>query len=124
MNSPSNKKSKRLARITLLSLLCGALAVSAVWLYLHKTHDTKNIPIEKALYVSDWDITKIYGPGTPQQASILKKLKLNGTQTQFNSYVLYRMGADPGDTNEGILMVGFDPANPETAHQLKSTSQK
>lgn len=120
MNKPSNKKSERFAGIILISLLFGVIAVGSIWFYLHKTNTPKTIPIETALYVSNYDITKIYGPGTPQQATILKKLKLNGNQTQFNSYVLYRMGADSGDTDEGILMLGFDPANPETAHQLKS----
>ena len=124
MKTATNKKSERLAGTILISLLFSALAISAVWYYLHKTQTPESIPIERAMYVTDWNISKIYGPGTPQQSTIVEKFKSTGKQLTFITPVLYRMGADPGDTNEGILMIGFDPANPETAHQLKASPQQ
>ena len=84
--------------------------------------DSLQMPLKEALYVSDWDITKIYGPGTPQQTSIISKLNLKEPKELYNGYVLYRMGADPGDSSEGILMLGFAPKNPQTALQLKQDS--
>ncbi|MGJ8655324.1 MAG: hypothetical protein ACSHX6_02650 [Akkermansiaceae bacterium] len=120
MENTSTNKSERLAGVILISLLYSILAVSFIWFYLRKTHTPTPLPIESAMYVTDWNITKIYGPGTPQQATIVEKFQSTGKQLTFITPVLYRMGATHSDSAEGILMIGFDPTHPETAHQLKA----
>ncbi len=105
-----------------MGLLFGAIAIGAIWFYHYKKRETKLIPIEEAMYVTDWDITKIYGPGTLQQAKIVAQFKSSGGDNlEFDSPVLYRMnGSTSGNSGEGVLLLGFDPSRPEMAHSLKA----
>lgn len=121
MKTPT-KKSERMAGIILIGLLCGALAIGGVWFYHYKKQEAKLMPIEEAMYVTDWDISKIYGPGTPQQAKIVAQFRSSGgDKLEFDSPVLYRMnGSISGNSGEGILLLGFDPNRPEMAHSLKA----
>ncbi len=121
MSSPS-PKSERLAGIILIGLLLSAITIGGGWFFLEMQNESKNIPIEKAMYVSDWNITKIYGPGTPQQAKIVEQFKARGSRNlEFGGYVLYRMPNKISDTfDEGILLLGFDPKNPKSTLQLKT----
>jgi lipopolysaccharide export system protein LptC len=116
---PSSPKSERMAGTILIALLLAVVVIGAFWFYLHKKNEKEVISIEEAMYVSDWDITKIYGPGTPEQAVAVKKFKSQG-KIDFTSPVLYRMGKDKNiNSNEGVLLLPFDPKNPKMALQLK-----
>jgi hypothetical protein len=117
-----------MAGTILVGLLLAAITIGGIWFYLYKQNESKNIPmipIEEAMYVSDWNITKIYGPGTPQQAEIVDQFKsYGGDGLKFYSPVLYRMNGSSSDNpREGILLLGFDPKHPEMALQLKAHSQ-
>ena len=121
MKTPT-KKSERMAGIILIGLLFGAIAIGAIWFYHYKTQESKLMPIEEALYVTDWEITKVYGPGTPQQTKIVEQFRSSGgDKLEFDSPVLYRMnGSMSVSSGEGILLLGFDPSHPEMAHSLKA----
>lgn len=123
---PPNKKSERIAGIILSVLLFGGLVIGAIWFYQYKAREARLMSIEEAMYVTDWDITTIYGPRTPQQARIVKQFRsYGGDKLEFDAPVLYRMHASAsGNTGEGILLMGFDPKNPETAFHLKAAQQK
>ena len=121
MLKPSNP-SERLAGSIIIGLLIGSLVVLGIWFYTSKIQDQKSLSLEQALYVTDWDITKIYGPGTPQQASIVKQFQAyGGEQLKFDRPILYRMdGNTSGSLSDGILLMSFDPTHPETALYLKA----
>jgi hypothetical protein len=74
-----------------------------------------------ALYVTDKDITTIYGPGTTVQKNILAQFNTQKdiAKMELPHPFLYRMGLTPDESDEGILMLYFSPEHPETAKQLR-----
>ena len=78
----------------------------------------KEYPLKDVLYVSNWDITKIYGPGTEEQMQIVKAFEAIGI-TNYNSTVLYRMGGKNSFNGaEGLILAPFNPNKPESARVL------
>lgn len=77
----------------------------------------------QALWVSDWEMKTFYAPGTPTQKTVIKQLEnsLKSSEFMVDDYILYRMGGSTSkDSNEGILLHGFDPSRPELARSLKA----
>jgi hypothetical protein len=109
-----------LARPVSLGFTLGALTVALLWGWQSNQNARfrREAPIEEALWVSNWDITKVYGPGTPEQTAVVAKLKEFGlSEVRFGEPILYRMG--PAATaGQAILMSPFDPLNPKRASLL------
>jgi hypothetical protein len=109
-----------LARTVSLGFTLGAVTVALLWGW--KSTQTarfrKEAPIEEALWVSNWDVTRVYGPGTAEQTAVVAKLKEFGLgEVRFGEPILYRMG--PAATaGQAILMSPFDPLNPKRASLL------
>lgn len=82
--------------------------------------------LEEALWVCDWSITRIYGPGTQEQASVVDQFRSVGlAKLEFTAPILYRMGGPrDGDPREGILLNPFDPRHPESALALASSKRE
>ncbi len=89
------------------------------WLIVKK-REPQTLPLEDALWVCDWKITKIDGPGTQEQASIVKQFRAAGlSDLKFTAPILYRMGGSASKgPREGILMDPFDPRYPDNARAL------
>jgi|GEM_PF-3633549 len=108
--------------VTALSLLaltiCGMVAFCK---YQLTPATTPSLSFADALYVTNKDITKIYGPGTTVQQNILAQMTTQKgiSEMKLPQPFLYRMGLTPGDSDEGILMLPFSPAHPEMATQMK-----
>jgi len=84
------------------------------------TAQEPSYPLTNVLFVSDWEITQIYGPGTAQQQRIVEQFQALGI-TSFNSPVLYRAGGkNTANGQEGLILAPFDPQNPKSALKLKA----
>jgi hypothetical protein len=81
--------------------------------------------LEESLWVCDWEVTKIYAPGSKEQASVVRQLRTLGLpELAFDRPVLYRMGGSTfQNPSEGILMIPFDPRHPEIARALIASSR-
>jgi len=105
-------------------VLTGALLllfVSSLYVYWVMCAKGKEYPLEDVLYVTNWEITKIHGPGTAEQAAIVKKFGELGIKT-YNTTLLYRMGGkNTMDGNEGVILTPYDPHSPKDALKLKSS---
>ncbi|MBB5351824.1 hypothetical protein HNR46_002063 [Haloferula luteola] len=112
-------KRHRFAEAISTGLVVTAAGIGITWHFV-ENRELKTRPLEDALWVCDWDVTKIYGPGSPEQASVVKQFRNGGlTNLKFAAPTLYRMGGSSShDSREGILMVPFDPRHPETARAL------
>ncbi len=106
-----NERNERRSAVVLIGLLFGVVLVS-LSLIVMKFKTSKRWTIEQALWVTDKEMKNFYGPGTPQQQAIVDLL---GADLEFSEPVLYRMGCKGSDTNEGLIMLGFDPTHPEAA---------
>ena len=96
------------------------LLVTSFYVYWIVNLKGKEYPLEDVLYVSNWEITKIYGPGTETQAAIVKKFSAIGIET-YDTTLLYRMGGkNTMDGNEGVILSPFNPQSPQDALKLKS----
>jgi hypothetical protein len=110
--------------VKIVVLLSGLTAASLMLIERWRTPDVQpggTLPLEKALWVSDWDITKIYGPGTPEQQAIVQRLKATEAAAMtFSEPVLYRSGgSQTTQGNQGIVMIPFNPKDPKAALVLK-----
>ena len=121
MKTPLTKP-ERAAGIILIGLLLGAMVTGSISLYHNKKKESQGISIEDAMYVTDWEITKIYSPGTPQQAKIVSQLQsMRDSKIFFDCPILYRMnGSSIENAGEGVLLSPFDPKYPEMALYLKA----
>jgi hypothetical protein len=113
------KRSERIAALILIGLFLGVSAVVGIGFYL-ANRKADEIPLKDALWVTDWNIEEIHGPGSLQQERIL--IQLNGpewTKLKFTAPVLYRIPEGVPHPSEGLLLYGFDPDHPEMALALK-----
>lgn len=116
---PQNRP-KRLAAVILSGLLGGVVLITGFLLLLNP-QTQKRIPIAQALWVTDWEIQHLYGPGTTRQQKIVDLL---GSHLEFEAPVLYRMGGSGShDPSEGLLIYGFDLKRPEMAKALAAKQQ-
>jgi hypothetical protein len=100
----------------MIGLFFGCIVVAGFAAHLEYRKPSK-ISIEQALWVTDWEIQRIYAPGTPEQRSIVAQL---GEELEFDSPVLYRMGGtSAAGASEGLMLFGFDPSRPEMAQAMK-----
>jgi hypothetical protein len=114
------KRSERIAALILIGILFGLIVVAGLAVYLANQKPTA-IPIEQALWVTDWEIERIYGPGTPEQQMIVAQF---GSDLEFEAPVLYRMGRpSASNPSEGLLLYGFDPDHPEMAKLLAAAQE-
>jgi len=116
-------KTHRFAAATLTGMTIAMVVIGISW-WVAKNPQTR--PLQEALWVCDWDITKIYGPGTPEQAAIVEQFRAKGlSNLKFTAPILYRMetssSGDSRDPREGILMSPFDPKHPEAARALAAS---
>lgn len=117
MKLPKNG-SEHVAGLILSGLFLGVIAITGSLLLLKNLKPAK-MPIEQALWVSDWEIENFYGPGIPEQQRIVEQLsKHMGDNLEFEEHVIYRMGVTAADSSEGVLIYGFDPERSEMARQL------
>ena len=117
----NNVRSARIAGVILVGIALGVLVIGLVWYFENREDDTALLPIEEAMYVTDWEITKIYGPGTLQQAKIVEQFNsARDEEITFENPVLYRMPGEGSSSSDGIMLFGFDPNRPEMARHLKS----
>ena len=118
------KRSERIAALILIGLFLGVTVVAGIGAYLIN-RTPRLIPLEDALWVTDWNLEKIHGPGTPQQLMILRQLTgPEGPKLNFSAPVLYRMGGtNTSQVTEGILLYGFDPKRPEMALMLAAEQE-
>jgi hypothetical protein len=117
------KGKERLAALIMIGLFGGVVVFTGLSIFMNSKKRPK-IPIEQAMWVTDWDIERIYGPGSPEQQKIVNQFRKLGDPLEFNAPVLYRMGASSaGNPSEGILLIGFDPKRPETARVLAASQQ-
>lgn len=101
--------------------LTGLSIVAGVLLFSAPNHQPA-LSLEDALWVSDWEISKIYGPGTTEQQTIVRQLRSSGLKdADFDTFILYRMGGSSSmNSNEGLLLMPFDPSRPQDALALKA----
>jgi LPXTG-motif cell wall-anchored protein len=112
---------QRKAALILIGLFGGFIVIIGYSVFLKLKKPTM-ISIDKALYVSDWDITTIYGPGTPQQKAIVIQMDKD---LKFDAPVLYRIGgSSAGNPSDGYFLYGFDPRRPERAKEILSPSNQ
>lgn len=113
------KKSERAAALILIGLFLGVPVVGGIGVYLaHRKPSV--IPLSEALWVTDQNVEKIYGPGSPEQKRIL--IQMTGsdwTALKLTAPVLYRVPEGAPHPSDGLLIYGFDPDHPETAQALK-----
>jgi len=118
----TSQSSWRLARTVALGFTLGAATVALLWAWQSKQSARFRIeaPIEQALWVSNCNVTRVYGPGTPEQIAVVAALKEFAPgvgDLRFSEPMLYRMGAEAAAIEgEGILMTPFDPGNPKQAY--------
>ncbi len=95
------------------------IVIGGVWRVVKK-REPQTRQLEHILWVFDWNMTKIDGPGSQEQASIVKQFRAAGlSDLKFIAPILYRMsGSASGDPREGILLYAFDPQNPDNARAL------
>jgi len=124
MNMASIKHPIRWGRAFIIGILAAAAIVgAAIWL-LHSKRSQTFLSLDDALWVSDWGVTTIYGPGTKEQREIIRQLHASGHRFgPFETPVLYRMGgSSPTRSSEGMVMAPFNPNRPRDALALKSES--
>lgn len=84
----------------------------------------KFIAVEDGLYVTDWSVSKIFGPGTERQQQYVKQFQYMGIE-KLEAPILYRIGVQQtAGGEEDILLAPFDPSRPESALALRPTSPK
>ncbi len=107
--------------IVAISLLALTICSMVAFCKYQFSPTTPSLSLADALYVTNKDITKIYGPGTTVQQNILAQLTTQKdiSEMKLPHPFLYRMGLTPDESNEGILMLYFSPAHPEMAEQLR-----
>jgi hypothetical protein len=113
---------KHIIRVfTAISLLALTICGVVIFCKYRLSSDTPPLSFADALYVTNKDITKVYGPGTTVQQNILAQFQTQNdiSEMKLPQPVLYRMGIPPDESNEGILMLYFSPAHPEMAKQLR-----
>lgn len=115
-----NRK-RRLGLASMIGVLCGVMISGGITWYLY-SRGPETRPLEMVLWVCDEEVKYIYGPGTPEQKSIVKQLKATGfPEKRYSTPILYRMGAGSSSpAPQGILMIPFDPEQPEMALGLIS----
>ncbi len=113
-----NNLYKLLLAVSLIIL--GAFAMLTFCKHQLNLDSNPRLSLADALYVTDTEVTKIYGPGTRVQQHIIEQLKTQKTMNEitFTQPFVYRMGLDSGDTNEGIILMNFSPAHPQMAKLL------
>jgi hypothetical protein len=127
MNHSRINPINRWARLLFTSISLSALTVFALFLfckYQLSPTPQNTLSFADALYVTNKDITKIYGPGTSVQQNIAAQfLTQEGiSDMKLPQPFLYRMGLNPGDGKEGTLLFPFSPAQPEMAKLLRSAT--
>jgi len=103
--------------------IVAAVVAVAVWV-LRVESRPASLTLEDALWVSDWDITALHGPGTEEQRDIVRQLlAFDHDFGRFETPILYRMGGSSAvGAPEGILLIPFDPRRPEDAFELRAES--
>ena len=113
------KRSERIAALILIGLFLGVSVVVGISFYL-ANDKARVIPLRDALWVTDQNVEKIYGPGSPEQEQIL--IQLTGpewTNLKLRAPVLYRIPDGVGHSSDRLIIYGFDPSRPEMAQSLR-----
>jgi len=73
----TSRSSWGFVRTVSLGITLGAATVALLWAWQSKqtARFQTEAPIEQALWVSNWDVTKVYGPGTPEQTAVVAALE-------------------------------------------------
>jgi len=116
----SQKRSPHWLRTIFVALLLGAGLITGILMTVDdRISAAPSLPVETSLYVSDWEIKKIYGPGTSEQkqmVNIFREIGISGFSTPF----LYRMGGSASENgSEAIMMWPFRPEKPHEALTMK-----
>lgn len=124
MNLSLMSRRIRWRRASIIGICATVTSIGAIAWFIHSNHIRTFLSLDDALWVSDWNVTSIYGPGTKEQNDIVQQLRVSGREFgQFKTPILYRMGGDSSmKSSEGILMIPFDPNRPQDALALKAES--
>lgn len=124
MNASSAINAIRWPRAILVGICAATAIVCIIFGIIRSSYTEDLLSLDEALWVSDWNITTIYGPGTKEQRTIVQKLRSTGREfSEFDAPVLYRMGGNYSmNSSEGIVMIPFDPLRPQGALALKAES--
>ena len=112
------KRSERIAALILIGLFLGVSVVVGIASYL-VNGKARVIPLRDALWVTDQNIEKIYGPGSLEQEQIL--IQLTGpewTNLKLRAPVLYRIPDGFAHSSDRLIIYGFDPNRPEMTQSL------
>lgn len=115
MNKATNDSGGRWLRLVGVAVCIATLLIGGFVFWQYRQRATNRLTLAEALWVTDRDFSRYYGPGTPESRLVVDALvrqspPLSGPS--FDSFVLWRRGIAFTDapSHEPLLIFGFDPA--------------